>query len=232
MHIVSNVFGILIGSIFLLLSCGNSSESSQNMHKSMNTQTLHEAVSSGNKEMVLELLKMKPDLEERDASGRTPLMVATYNADKEIAKILIDAGADVNAQDNMLNSPFLYAGASGYLDIVKWCLENGADFTVFNRYGGSALIPAAEKRHLEVVDLLVNTPGYPIDHINNLGWTALLEAIILGGKSKVQVEIVKTLVKGGSDVNIADKDGVSPLAHAKQRSMKEIQNILLEAGAK
>ena len=112
------------------------------------------------------------------------------------------------------------------------CLANGADFTVFNRYGGSALIPAAEKRHLEVVRLLVNTPGYPIDHINNLGWTALLEAIILGETGKVQTDIIQALVDAGSNVNIADNDGVSPLDHAKKKSMREAEKILREAGAK
>ena len=196
------------------------------------TSSLLEAVSQQDKDRVAKILETKPDLEQKDAKGRTALMLAAYNDDNEIAELLINAGANVNAQDEILNSPFLYAGANGNLALVKMCLANGADFKVFNRYYGSALIPAAERRHLEVVNLLVNTPGYPIDHINNLGWTALLEAIILGADRKVQVEIVKSLVKGGADVNIADKDGVTPLAHAKKRSMKEIMDILVKAGAK
>ena len=198
----------------------------------MHSKTLLEAVSQQDKDRVAKILETKPNLEQIDAKGRTALMLAAYNGDNEIAELLINAGADVNAQDEMLNSPFLYAGANGNIKLVKMCLENGADFKVFNRYYGSALIPAAERRHLDVVNLLVNTPGYPIDHVNNLGWTALLEAIILGADRKVQVEIVKSLVKGGADVNIADKDGVTPLAHAKKRSMDEIVKILIEAGAK
>ena len=191
-----------------------------------------ELVSKNDKDLIAKILETNPNLEVKDNKGRTALMLATYNNDTEIAKLLIKAGASVNAQDEMLNSPFLFAGASGYLEIVKLCLANGADFTVFNRYGGSALIPAAEKRHLDVVNLLVKTPGYPIDHINNLGWTALLEAIILGETGKVQVEIIKSLVEAGCDVNIADKNGVTPLAHAKARLMKEVINILTQAGAK
>lgn len=197
-----------------------------------NSTTLLEAVSQGNKDLVAKILITNPDLERKDVKSRTALMLAAYNDDNDIAELLINAGADVNAQDDMLNSPFLYAGANGNLALVKMCLANGADFKVFNRYYGSALIPAAEKRHLDVVDLLVNTPGYPIDHINNLGWTALLEAIILGADRKMQVEIVRSLVQGGCDVNIADKEGVTPLAHAKKRSLTEIVNILTKAGAK
>ena len=198
----------------------------------MHSKTLLEAVSQQDKDRVAKILETKPNLEQIDAKGRTALMLAAYNDDNEIAELLINAGADVNAQDEMLNSPFLYAGANGNIKLVKMCLENGADFKVFNRYYGSALIPAAERRHLDVVNLLVNTPGYPIDHVNNLGWTALLEAIILGADRKVQVEIVRSLVNGGSDVNIADKDGVTPLEHAKKRSMRRIVDILTKAGAK
>jgi hypothetical protein len=216
-----------------LLSCGSLNSSAKNQKIPMDHSTsLLEAVGKRDVNLVTKILTSKPNLELKDGKSRTALMLATYNNDTEIAKLLIVAGADVNAQDNMLNSPFLYAGANGNLALVKMCLANGANFNVFNRYGGSALIPAAERRHLDVVNLLVNTPGYPINHINNLGWTALLEAIILGEKSKIQLEVVKLLVKGGCDVNIADKDGVSPLAHARKRSMNELVNILTEAGAR
>lgn len=216
-----------------LFSCSNLNGNTKTIQPTMDsTTTLLEAVAKRDINLVARVLMSKPNLELKDAKGRTALMLATYNQDEKIVKLLIRAGADVNAQDNMLNSPFLFAGASGYLEIVKMCLANGADFNVFNRYGGSALIPAAEKRHLDVVNLLVKTPGYPIDHINNLGWTALLEAIILGKKGKVQVEIVKSLVEAGCNVNIADQDGVSPLEHARKRSMNEVIKILTESGAK
>ena len=222
----------LVAFSFIFFSCSNLNGTTKASQSPMQAISLLEAVAKRDINLVTKILTSHPNLELKDEKGRTALLLATYNNDTEIAKLLIDAGADVNAQDNMLNSPFLYAGASGFLSIVKMCLANGADFNVFNRYGGSALIPAAERRHLDVVNLLVNTPGYPIDHVNNLGWTALLEAIILGADRKVQVEIVRSLVDGGCDVNIADKDGVTPLEHAKKRSLNEIVVILTEAGAK
>ena len=45
-----------------------------------------------------------------------------------------------------------------------------------------------------------------VDHVNGLGWTALLEAVILGDGSKRYQQIVDLLVKGGANVNLADKD--------------------------
>lgn len=172
------------------------------------------------------------DLEVRNEKGETPLMAATYLNHLEMAKLLIDAGASVNAQDKMLNSPFLYAGASGYLDIVKLCLKAGADYKVFNRYNGTALIPACEKGHVAVVAELLKDKAFPIDHVNRLGWTALLEAVILADGNNKQVQIVKMLVDAGCDINIADKDGVTSLTHARRKNFKEIVSILENAGTK
>ena len=224
--------GAFIACILILFSCSNQKGNTKTIAIMQSKTTLVQAVTKRDYNLVVRLLTTGPNLEWKDAQGRTALMLATYNEDDKIVEVLIKAGADVNAQDDMLNTPFLYAGASGFLHIVKWCLANGADFKVFNRYGGSALIPAAERRHLDVVKLLVKTPGYPIDHINKLGWTALLEAIILGEKSQRQVEIVKALVEGNCAVNIADKDGVTPLTHAKTRSMNEVVKLLTDAGAR
>lgn len=172
------------------------------------------------------------DIETRDADGKTPLMAATYSNHVAAARLLIEQGANVNAQDKILNSPFLYAGAEGFTDIVKMCMKAGADYTVYNRYGGSALIPACEHAHVEVVAALLSDKNFPVDHINRLGWTGLLEAIILGNGSAAHVQVVKMLIAAGANVNIADKDGVSPLAHAKRKGQTAIANLLQQAGAK
>ncbi|WP_413999057.1 ankyrin repeat domain-containing protein [Flavobacterium sp. W1B] len=194
--------------------------------------TLFEAVDNGDTVLVTDLLKEKPSLEAKNKEGRTALMQAVYKRNNDIAILLINAGADVNAQDDMKNSPFLYAGAEGNLEIVKKALNHGANFGVYNRYGGTALIPAAEKGHLEIVKLLVNTPGFPKDHINNLGWTALLEAVLLSDGGRVHINIVAALIDGGCNVNIADKNGITSLIHAKKQGYVEMVKLLEEAGAK
>lgn len=154
------------------------------------------------------------------------LMMATYDNNLQVAKILVDKGADVNFQNTMKDSPFLYASASGYFDLVKLYLENGARFNIYNRYGGTGLIPAAEKGHIETVHLLANTPNYPINHINNLGWTALLETIILGDGSEKYNKIVRILLAAGADKNIADKHNSTPLDHARRKGYKEMIRLL------
>ena len=105
------------------------------------------------------------------------------------------------------------------------------DLTSTNRYGGTALIPACERGHVENARTLIEA-GVNVDHINKLGWTALLEAIILSDGGARHVEIVKLLVEAGADVNLADGEGVTPLAHARQRGYSEIAAILTSAGAR
>ncbi len=221
---------IFMISCFALTSCGNSKGNTTMTNSAQESNSnLFIAIDKQDSKIVKEILSSTPNLEIKDNKGRTALMIATYNEDTAIAEMLITAGANVNAQDKMLNSPFLYAGASGFVPILKLCLANGADFNIFNRYGGSALIPAAERRHVEVVQILTQTPNFPIDHINNLGWTAIMEAIILGSKSDKQTEIVKILVDAGCDYTIPDNDGITPLQHAKSKSLDQVVAILLNA---
>ena len=147
------------------------------------------------------------------------------------ARALIAAGADVNAQDNIHDSAYLYAGARGHLDILKMALAHGADLKSTNRYGGTALIPAAERGHVDTVRTLVDA-GIDVDHVNNLGWTALLEAIILGRGGEQHQRIVGILLAAGASPDIADREGVSPLQHARSRGYGEIEKTLLDAGAR
>ena len=143
---------------------------------------------------------------------------------------MIEAGADVTAKDRINDSPYLYAGARGHLEILTMTLAHGADLKSTNRYGGTALIPAAERGHVDAVRTLIES-GVDVDHVNNLGWTALLEAIILGAGGERHLQIVELLVKAGADINLADRDGVKPLQHARSRGYREIEAILVAAGA-
>ncbi|MNP63955.1 Ankyrin repeats (3 copies) [compost metagenome] len=108
---------------------------------------------------------------------------------------------------------------------MRLTLEHGADLKSTNRYGGTALIPAAERGHVETVQMLIDA-GVDVNHLNRLHWTALLEAVILGDGGPRHVEIVRRLLQAGADPTIADKDGVSALEHARQRGYQEMVQLL------
>jgi ankyrin repeat protein len=189
------------------------------------------AAESGNLANVERLIREGASMKARDARGRTALLAATRNDHVAIARALIAAGADVNAKDDIDDSPYLYAGAEGRIEILKMTLAAGADLKSTNRYGGTALIPAAHHGHPEAVRILLGT-AIDKDHVNKLGWTALLEAVILGDGGATHTEIVRLLVEAGANVNLADRDGVTPLAHAKRRGFGEMARILESRGAR
>jgi ankyrin repeat protein len=167
----------------------------------------------------------------RDDDGRTGLLIATQARQPEAFQALIDAEADVDLQDDRLDNPFLYAGAEGILDILRLANDAGADPAITNRYGGIALIPASERGHVETVRYLLSETDVDVDHVNKLGWTALLEAILLSDGGPRHQEIVRLLIEAGADTDLADKDGVKPLSHARARGQREIAAILEAEGA-
>ena len=163
------------------------------------------------------------------AHAQTPLdrelIAAAERGDLPSVQRLIARGANVNAKDEKQDSAFLIASARGQTEVVKATLAAGADLKSTNRYGGTGLIPACHYGHLETVKLLLTTK-IDVNHVNNLGWTALLEAVILGDGGPTHTEIVRLLVGHGADVNIADRDGVTPLQHARRRNYAAMVKIL------
>ena len=166
-----------------------------------------------------------------DARGRNAVLAATQGGHVQAARLLIERGADVNAQDDIRDSAFLLAGASGHTEIVRLALAAGADLKLTNRYGGTALIPACHHGHVETVQVLLGT-RIDIDHVNDLGWTALLEAVILGDGGPRHAEIVRLLIARGANLNLADRQGATPLAHAEQRGQRVISALLRAAGGR
>ena len=188
------------------------------------------AAERGDLTQVQVLIDRGTPIEARDSRGRTPLLAATYGNRIEVARFLIARGADVNAKNVNEDTPFLFAGAEGRTEILKLLLPR-ANLKDTNRYGGTALIPAAHHGHVETVKVLLDTT-IDKNHVNKLGWTALLEAVLLGDGSARYIEIVQLLVAAGADVNLGDRNGVTALAHARRRNYPEMVRVLSTAGGR
>lgn len=193
--------------------------------------TLLQAAARGDAAAVRRLVGAGAALEARDERGRTALLVATDANAVEVARLLIAAGADVNAKDGQADSPYLLAGARGRVEILRATLAAGADLKSTNRYGGTALTPACHYGHVEAVRVLLRT-RIELNHVNRLGWTCLLEAVILGDGGPRHQEIVRLVTAAGADPNLADTQGVSPLAHARARGQGKVVELLVKAGAR
>jgi ankyrin repeat protein len=194
---------------------------------------LLEAAVRGDRAAVAAALAAGAAIDARDARRQTALLIAVAGNHISVALDLIAGGADINAVADNRDTPWLLAGAEGRTALIRPMLATGrVDFGRRNRYGGNALIPAAHHGHPDTVRALLENSKIDVDHVNDLGWTALLEAVILGDGGPAHVEIVRLLIAHKADVNLADRGGVSPLAHAKRRGFAAIARMLEEAGGK
>ena len=193
--------------------------------------SLRSAAERGQADKVAELLKSGAPVDAKDGAGQTALLLAVAAGHTSAAKVLIDAGADINVQARNQDSPWLLAGAGGRAEILRLMLPKGPNYTLRNRFGGNALIPACERAHVEAVAVLL-TSKIDVDHVNNLGWTCLLEIVILGDGGPRHVEVTRQVLAKGANPNIADKDGVSPLTHARRKGQMEIAKLIAAAVGK
>jgi ankyrin repeat protein len=189
------------------------------------------AAGAGRTAEVARLIAAGADLETRDTQGRTALLLAVDGNYVAVAKALLAAGASPNTQAANRDTPWLLAGASGRTEIVAAMIPLKPDLTIRNRYGGNALIPACERAHVETVRLLL-TSGIDLDHVNDLGWTCLLEIVILGDGGPRHQEVAKLVLDAGANPSLADKDGITPLAHARQRGQRAVAALIEQAGGR
>jgi uncharacterized protein len=193
---------------------------------------LHAAAARGDTAEIERLLARGADPNARDDHGRTPLHVAAFGSHYDAARALVRGGADPNAFDVQRYDIVTIAAVQDDLRMVTLALSLGTSArNVTSPYDGTALIAAAHLGHAGVVRELIKAEA-PLDHVNNLGWTALIEAVILGDGGPRHVETVRALVEAGADVNIPDRQGTTPLAHARERRYAEMITILTRAGGR
>ena len=183
------------------------------------------AAQRGDADAVSLALRAGADIEARDAKRRTPLLLAVTGDHVDAARVLVAMGADPDALDDRHDTPWLVTGVTGSVAMLETLLPAGPDLTVRNRFGGVSVIPASERGHVDYVRRVVQT-GIDVNHVNDLGWTALLEAVILGDGGERHQQIVRLLLDAGADRSIADKDGVTALEHAREKGYAAIARIL------
>jgi len=171
-------------------------------------------------------------VDERDGRGRTPLHVAAYFCQREAMRALVRAGADPNALDRDRYDIVTIVAVADDVATLATALDIGCSAAnVTSPYDGTALIAAAHLGHDEVVRVLIRAKA-PLDHVNNLGWTAVIESIVLGDGGPRHQATLQALVDAGANLNIADRSGATPLALARSRSYTRMVEILTKAGAR
>ncbi len=188
---------------------------------------LHRAAHDGDAAAIRALIAEGADPEEKDADGRTALIVAAFASQDDALAALVEGGADVNAQDKIGYDAVTIAAVADDPELMSLALKLGnRPDNIHTNWNGTALIAASHLGHAEVVRRLIAAAS-PLNHLNNLGWTALIEAVVLGDGGPDHQATVKALIAAGADATIADRDGQTPLMLAIDRGYTEIASIIL-----
>lgn len=191
---------------------------------------LHAAAQRGDVAAIAKLLQAAPQpralLAARDPRGRTPLHVATFARKPEAVKALLDAGADSALLEDGRYDAVTIAAVADDEATLKVLLAGGASARLTtSRYDGTALIAAAHLGHDGVVRQLI-AAGAPLDHVNNLHWTALIEAVVLGDGGSRHQAVVKALLAAGASTKLTDRDGRTPLQLARAHGHAALVKLL------
>jgi ankyrin repeat protein len=193
---------------------------------------LHGAAYQGDTDAVQRQLAAGAAADPRDTNGRTPLHVATFRGHHDVIRALAKAGADLGALENDRYDAVTIASVADDEATLRLLLSLGASARlVTSRYDGTALIAAAHLGHPGIVRQLVEA-GAPLDHVNNLHWTAIIESIVLGDGGARHRETLGILIRAGASLAIGDRSGNTPLALARSRGHAEMVRMLEAAGAK
>ena len=180
------------------------------------------AAHSGDVDEIRRLTSNGADVNARDPRGRTPVHVAAFASEDEALIALAEAGADMNALEGRAYDVATIAAVADDPELLSLAIELGNDpGLVTSPYDGTALIAAAHLGHAEIVRRLI-AAGAPLDHINNLHWTAVMESVVLGDGGANHQAVLAALLAAGADRTLADRDGVTPLEHAERRGFLEM----------
>ena len=226
---------LLRRSIFVLLVCAHGVAWAQTAPSASDIagyRGLHAAAQRGDAAVLRQALAGGADVNGRDGHGRTPLHVATFARQREAIQALAAAGANLGLLENDRYDAVTIAAVADDEETLRVLLALGASAKLItSRYDGTALIAAAHLGHDGVVRQLI-AAGAPLDHINNLHWTAVIESIVLGDGGPRHQATLKALIDAQANLQLADRSGRTPLALARERGYVAMQRCIEAAGAR
>ncbi|KAF4337488.1 CAMK kinase [Fusarium beomiforme] len=189
--------------------------------------SLIEATKHGRTSLLVSLLKLKgADVEERDACGCTPLILAASEGCVNIVEVLLDNGANIEASNLAAYTPLMSAADNGHPSVVSILLERRADVRSHDHEGRTSLALAARKGHTSTVQFLLSRNA-PVHWPNYAGETALMVAAQFG-----HTQVVESLLTYGASIEASDNEGCTSLILAARQGYVYTVRLLLEGEAK
>ena len=151
--------------------------------------------------------------------GHTALMEANTAAK---VKLLVTRGAQVNVRDEMGQTALVHAVDRGEVEVVEALLQAGADASIPDEKGATALMHALQDpKRVVAAQLLLKGKIGDVNAQNENGETALMRAVALG-----EIEVVKSLLDRGANVNLYDVFGNTAAVFAYEKDRAAIQQLL------
>ncbi|KAF5974783.1 ankyrin unc44 [Fusarium coicis] len=204
-----------------------------------NKTALHAAISQQHLAVVSELLvsplgvptSMTSDvirLDERDANGHTPLIIACIDGFTEGAKLLIEAGADCNVHTTSSGStPLIIASDWVRKDIVHELLkEDNIEVNAKDKGGLTALHHACLSQQPDIVEVLIEITAIDLNAVDKDMQTPLHLAAQLDDE-----RTLKLLAGKISEVDHQDNNGQTALHIAALCGLENHTRVLLDKGA-
>ena len=188
---------------------------------------LMQFVASGSEERLLRaVIETGVDLEARDRSGETALMLAVRKHADSVVKMLLEAGASVDSRRSDGRSVLHVCGMSGTSDLAQLLCENFANKEALDHTRATPLLAASEAGNTSLVRALIKC-GCNIDHRDSEGRTALHIAT-----RKQHLEVVRALLMSGASASTRGSSGESPLLAACKVGNAAITKLLCQHGIK
>ncbi|XP_030076431.1 protein phosphatase 1 regulatory subunit 12B isoform X2 [Microcaecilia unicolor] len=208
------------------------------------------ACSSGDTEDVKKLLLQGADINTVNADGLTSLHQACIDENLDVVKFLVQCGADVNQQDNEGWTPLHAVASCGYLNIAEYLISHGANVASVNSEGEVPLDLAEEASMKDMLQEQIKKQGIDLELSRKEEENLMLQDArqwlnrgkiedIKHGRSRASalhvaaakgyLEVMRLLIQAGSNLNVQDADGWTPLHAAAHWGVKEACTILAEA---
>lgn len=181
-----------------------------NVKNNIKWRPIHIAANNGDKDMVKLLLAYNARTDVFTCDSQIPLHRAVNNGNVEVAELLTDDIPGITFDYREWN-PIHYAIFKDDIKMVKLLLKNG-----FTGYDESSDGPSALSlvKNQKMLNLLVSTPD------------------IFNALYSNDIELFKSLIKEGHNINSKTLIEDSLLSLAVQERKKQIAELLIEAGAK
>ena len=217
------------------------------------TTALHWAVRADDVEMADLLIRAGANVSAANREGVMPMQLAAINGNATMIEKLIKAGADPNAPlSKFKDTALMLASRTGKTDAVRVLLDNGAQVNAVETWGGTtSLMWAVSERHFDTIKMLiakgadVNARSYFVPSAHGRGFEGATpqapdpkQAVdeLAGGwltplmfaAREGDLEIARTLVAAGANLNAIAGDGKDALGLAIFNGQYELASFLLD----